>query len=115
MTSRASLSVEHLKRAGITASRVRVEEFCRRWRVTELALFGSMLRDDFTDQSDVDLLISFAPEATWSLLDLIRMEDELAAILDRPVDLVTRKSIERSRNWIRQREILGKALTLYAA
>jgi len=53
-----------------------IADFCRRWKVTELALFGSVLRGDFSPDSDVDVLVSFAPDAHWSLLDLVRMQDE---------------------------------------
>jgi hypothetical protein len=111
----SALSTELLERVGISVSQDRIGQFCSRWGIVELALFGSALRDDFDDDSDIDLLISFSSGAQWSLLDLIQMEDELAEILGRPVDLITRRSIERSRNWIRRREILGSARPLYAA
>jgi len=93
----------------------RLAEFCRRWKITELALFGSSLRDDVGPSSDVDLLVSFAPDADWSLFDHFRMEEELAEMLGRDVDLVSRRGIERSRNSIRRREILRTARTIYAA
>jgi predicted nucleotidyltransferase len=90
--------------------RARIEDFCRRWKVRELSLFGSVLRDDFGDESDVDVLVSFAPDARWGLLAHSRMEDDLANVVGRPVDVVTRASIERSGNWIRRREILETAV-----
>lgn len=93
----------------------RVAALCGRWKIVELALFGSALREDFDEGSDIDLLVTFAPEARWSLLDLIQMEDELAEILGRPVDLATRRSIERSRNPLRRDAILGTARIVYAA
>lgn len=83
--------------------------FCRRWQITELALFGSALRDDFGPDSDVDLLVSFAPDAGHSLFDLVAMEEELEEMLGREVDLVERAGIERSENWIRRRAILSSA------
>jgi uncharacterized protein len=92
-----------------------VEDFCRRWRIVELSVFGSVLRDDFRPDSDIDLLVRFAPEARWSLFDHTRMERELGEILGREVDLVTRSAVERSPNWIRREEILSTARTLYAA
>lgn len=73
-------------------------DFCRRWRIRELALFRSVLRDDFDEESDLDILVAFAPDADWSLLDHMRMEQELEALLGRNVDLVSRRSVERSRN-----------------
>ncbi len=90
-------------------------EFCRRWKIRELALFGSSLRDDFGPTSDVDLLVTFAHDADWSLFDHFRMEQEMVDMLGREADLVTRRGIEGSRNWIRRREILRTARTIYAA
>ncbi len=93
----------------------RLAEFCRRWDIVRLEVFGSALRDDFRPESDIDFLITFAPEARHGLLDLMAAEEELEQILGRSVDLVTRPGIERSRNWIRRREILESARLLYAA
>ena len=90
-------------------------EFCQRWQVAELALFGSALRDDFGSDSDVDLLVTFLPDAQWSLLDHVRMQIELAKLLKRPVDLVSRRAIERSSNPLRKLEILRSAKNIYAA
>lgn len=81
----------------------RIADFCRRWKIAELALFGSVLRDDFGEGSDVDVLVTFVPDHGWSLLDHVEMRDELMAMLGRSVDLVTRSAIERSRNYIRRR------------
>lgn len=92
-----------------------VEAFCRRWSIVELSVFGSVLRADFRPDSDIDLLVRFAPEARWSLFDHARMERELGEILGREVDLVSRSAVERSPNWIRRKEILSTARTLYAA
>ncbi len=90
-------------------------EFCRRWKVSELALFGSALREDFKPDSDVDVLVAFTPNAKWSLIDLVSMQDELSRLWQRPVDLVTRRAVERSQNWIRRRAILESAEVVYAA
>jgi predicted nucleotidyltransferase len=95
--------------------RPQIADFCRRWKVRELAVFGSALREDFRADSDVDLLVTFAPDATWGLLDQVTMEDELATILGRPVDLVSRRAIENSSNWIRREAILGSAETIHVA
>ncbi len=99
----------------VPISHEKLAEFCRRWKVAELALFGSALRSDFTPASDVDLLVTFEPEADWSLLDHVAMEDELSAMLGRKVDLVSRRAIERSTNWIRRKAILETAEPLYVA
>ncbi|HEY6321126.1 MAG TPA: nucleotidyltransferase family protein [Thermoanaerobaculia bacterium] len=89
-----------------------IEDFCRRWQVKELALFGSVLREDFTADSDIDVLVTFAPENRRSLFDIVDMQDELAALLRRNVDLVTRGGL---RNPYRRHEILTTRRVLYAA
>ncbi len=93
----------------------KIKDFCRRWKIAEFALFGSVLRDDFSPDSDLDILVTFAPEADWSLLDHVRMEQELEALLGREIDLVSRRAIERSSNWIRRQAILGTAQPFYVA
>ena len=93
----------------------RIADFCRRWRIAELALFGSALRDDFRPDSDLDFLVTFEDDAPWSLLDLVGMKDELEDLLGRAVDIVERPALERSRNWIRRRDILSTARPIYAA
>lgn len=99
----------------ITLPKEKIVEFCRRWKITEFALFGSVLRDDFGPTSDVDVLVTFASDARWSLLDHVEMQDELKALYGRKVDLVSRRGIERSRNPIRRRDILDSAEIIYAA
>jgi predicted nucleotidyltransferase len=96
-------------------SKESLAEFCRRWLVAELALFGSVLRDDFGPESDVDVLVTFAPDADWSLFDHVKMAEELKALFKREVDLVSRRAVERSQNWIRRRSILNSAQVVYAA
>jgi predicted nucleotidyltransferase len=99
----------------IHIDRPKVEDFCRRWKITELAFFGSVLRDDFRPDSDVDVLVVWAEDARWGLFDHIHAEEELAGILGRPVDLVDRGAIEESENPIRRRHILERAETFYVA
>ena len=93
----------------------RLEAYCQRWKITELSLFGSVLRDDFRSDSDVDVLVTFDPAARWTLFDLVHAQDELEAIVGRKVDLVERRSVERSENYIRRRHILGTAQPIYVA
>ena len=88
--------------------------FCERWRITELALFGSVLRPDFRPESDIDFLVTFDPDAPWSLIDHGTMIAELSTLLGRQADLVSRRGIERSENWIRRRAILESAHVIYA-
>jgi predicted nucleotidyltransferase len=92
----------------------RIAEFCRKWGVTEFALFGSVLRDDFRPDSDVDVLVTWAPGAHVSLFDYTPMKEELEAMFGRKVDLVSKEGVQQSRNWIRKREILGSACVVYA-
>ena len=104
-----------LARGRIAVPDEQVAAFCQQWQIVELALFGSVLRDDFGPESDVDVLVTFAPSARWSLLDLVRMEDELTALLGRPVDLVERAAVEQSENYIRRRHILQSLEPVYVA
>ena len=93
----------------------KIDDFCRRWQITELALFGSILRDDFKPDSDIDVLVTFTSDAKWSLLDHIRMEQELKSLFGREIDLVSKRAIQQSKNWIRRREILTTAQPIYAS
>ncbi len=94
----------------IPIDREKIGEFCRRWKITELALFGSVLRDDFRPDSDVDVLVTFAPDAHWSLFDIIDIQDELGAMLGRKVDLVEKKGL---RNPFRRHAILRTRQVVY--
>jgi predicted nucleotidyltransferase len=98
----------------IDLPRKQLESFCKRWQIVEVALFGSALRENFNAESDLDILVTFAPEASWSLLDHIRMEQDLVALFHRPIDLFTRRSVERDHNWLRRQEMLSTAETIYA-
>jgi predicted nucleotidyltransferase len=95
--------------------RPEVAAFCRRWKVRELAVFGSALRGDSRPDSDIDLLVTFEPDAKWGLFEQSTMESELTALLGRKVDLVSRRAIERSANWIRRQAILESAETVHVA
>jgi uncharacterized protein len=93
----------------------RIADFCRRHRILKLALFGSVLREDFRPDSDVDVLVEFEPEACHGLFALAGMESELEEILGRGVDLVEKSAIENSRNYIRRKAILSSAENVYAS
>ena len=101
--------------ARIPIDREKIAEFCRRWKITEFALFGSVLRDDFRPDSDVDVLVTFAPDTRYSLFDLVHVQDELKQIFGREVDLVERKAVEKSENYIRRKHILTSVEPIYAA
>jgi hypothetical protein len=93
----------------------KIVEFCRRWKISRLAVFGSAVRGKLRADSDIDLLATFASDADWSMFDHYRMEDELVKLLGREVDLVSKEAIEESANPIFRREILGSAKEIYAA
>lgn len=96
----------------IAASAEKVKAFCLKWKVNELSLFGSILREDFRPDSDIDILIKFAPDTKWSLFDLPRMQAELTTILGRNVDLVDVRGL---KNPFRRKEILSTKKVVYAA
>jgi predicted nucleotidyltransferase len=104
-----------VRRFAIKVPDVAVSSFCKRWKISEFALFGSVLDDQFQSESDVDVLVSFLPDAEWDIFDAVRMEEELADIFGRRVDLVTRRSIETSANPIRREAILNSAVPIYVA
>jgi predicted nucleotidyltransferase len=97
--------------ARIAFSEEEVKSFCRRWEVRELALFGSVLRDDFRSDSDVDVLVTFQDGAGWSLLDIVSMKDELGRIFGREIDIVEKDAV---RNPFMRQSILSSEV-LYAA
>ena len=97
----------------IRIDRDRIADFCRRWSITELSLFGSVLREDFRPDSDVDVMVSFGGGSHWTLLDLAQMREELVGILGREVDLLTRRGVEQSRNPLRREAILSTAEVVY--
>jgi len=99
------------KRLGVSFQILR--EFCQQHKITELSVFGSILREDFNFNSDIDLLVKFDPNAHISLMDMIKIEDEFKILLRRNIDLVSKKAIENSKNWIRRQNILDNAEIIY--
>ncbi len=93
---------------------LQIRQFCQKWHIVEFAFFGSVLRDDFRPDSDIDCLVKFAENSPWSLLDIVQMQLELEQIFSRKVDLLTKPAIEHSQNWIRQKEILSTAQIIYS-
>ena len=104
------MQVMPVSRVRVDVPRDKVADFCRRWKVVDLALFGSVLRDDFQPDSDVDVLVSFAPDARWSLFDLLEMQEELREIFGREVDLVERAAL---RNPFRRHAILASRQVIH--
>lgn len=99
----------------IPIDQVAIEAFCRKWLIKEFSFFGSVLREDFQPGSDVDVLVEFEPEATWSLFDLGEMTEDLRELFGREVDLMTRKQVERSENYLRRKAVLGSLESVYVA
>ena len=90
-----------------------VVDFCQRWQIVELAVFGSVLREDFSDHSDVDLLLTFAESSQGTLYDYVLMKDEMETILGREVDLINRRALQHSKNRVRREEIEQMARTIF--
>ena len=90
----------------------RIADFCRRWKITEMSVFGSVVREDFRPDSDIDVLVSFEAGAGWSLFDVVTIQEELAILLGRPVDLIEEAAL---RNPYRRAAILESKQIVYAA
>ena len=90
-----------------------IQTFCTKWQITEFALFGSVLRDDFRPDSDIDVMVQFHADAHPTLFDLVYMENELKDLFQRNIDLITRKGIESSRNYLRRNAILSSVQVIY--
>ena len=99
--------------ARIDIPKEKIAAFCQRNHIRRMALFGSVLRDDFTPESDVDVLVDFEPDARIGYIGLAGLEIELDKILGRKADLHTFEGIERSRNWLLREEILSSIEVQY--
>ncbi|HEY9838065.1 MAG TPA: nucleotidyltransferase family protein [Vampirovibrionales bacterium] len=91
-----------------------IKAFCQRWYITEFALFGSVLRDDFCPDSDIDVLVTFDPQFRRGLAETIQMRQELETLFGREVDLIVKPAIAKSENWLRRQQILESAQVIYA-
>lgn len=92
----------------------KIKQFCNRWNIRELSLFGSSLTDKFNKESDIDILVAFNENFHYGLFELAEMKSELEKIFGREVDLVTRNSVEKSPNNIRSKSILSNLKSIYA-
>ena len=90
----------------------RITAFCRKWKIREFSLFGSVLRDDFRPESDIDVLVSLEPDAPWSLWEWIDMKEELTDLFGRDVDLLEKDGL---RNPFRRHAILTSKQVIYAS
>ncbi|WP_369408202.1 nucleotidyltransferase family protein [Leptolyngbya ohadii] len=105
------VELKALVRERVRASAEEIAEFCQRWKIVEFALFGSVLRDDFRPDSDIDVLVTFAAEDTLTWDDLMKMQEEIEALFGRKVDLVRKKYL---KNPYRRHEILKTQKVIYA-
>ncbi len=106
-----NLSMEKMK---FEIPKRKISAFCKRWKITEFAIFGSALGEEFHAESDVDILVSFDSDAKTTLFDMVRMKDELEKIFERDVDLISKRGVEQSRNYLRKKSILDSAQVIYA-
>ncbi len=117
--SHTAMELPFLGQASVAVAQIeipidQIAEFCDRWQVTEFSLFGSALRDDFHDSSDVDVMVQFHSAAHPTFRTLDQMEAELKVVFCREVDLITRQGVETSFNYLRRHEILSSAQVIYA-
>jgi len=98
----------------IQISEDQLSSICNKYLIKELSIFGSALRKDFDEDSDIDLLIEFKPEAAVSLFDLIDVKEDFEKLFGREIDIVSKNAIKRSNNYIRKKAILENYNTIYA-
>jgi predicted nucleotidyltransferase len=94
---------------GLTLPGESLTKLCQHWQIVELSLFGSILREDFNADSDIDVLVKFSESAKITFFDLDIIEQQLSQLFHRPVDVVTKQAIEQSHNPIRRKKILDKS------
>lgn len=90
-----------------------LQTFCQKWKIKTFYVFGPVLTNEFKSNSDIEVMVEFSSEAEWTLLDHVEMRDELATLTGRSIDLLTKRSIERSQNKVRKDEILRTAKAIY--
>ena len=103
-----------MRKHGVTISEEYLRDFCRRFQIVELAVFGSILRADFGPESDVDFLVTYAPDKRREAWGRLPEQEELEALLGRKVDWITRKSVEKCRNPLFRRDVFATAEIIYA-
>ena len=101
-----------MNRHAIEISETEIAQFCQDHKISEFAIFGSILREDFSPTSDVDVLVTFTPDCRYSLLDLAMIKEQLQAIFNRDVDIVEKAGL---KNPFRNKEILDHMEVIYAA
>ena len=105
-------TLEKLQKNGIFLNYNDIEHLCKKYNIDELSIFGSSIREDFTQNSDVDILVSFGSNLDISLFDIMDMENEFSLLLDRDIDIVEKEAL---KNPIRKNRILSSREVIYAA
>lgn len=103
-----------IQETSLPLSASKLAGFCSRWQISALELYGSGSRGELEPDSDLDFLVTFRSGADWSLFDHVRMKRELESLTGRHVDLMTRRALERSHNWLLREEILGSARVVFS-
>lgn len=114
-SKRATAQIEGLLSQRLEIAPAKLEAFCRRWNVARLEVFGSLLREDFSAESDADFLVSFEPGKAPVDMSWFQIKEELAQLVGRNVDLLDRRLVERSRNLYRRHHILREATTVHGS
>lgn len=99
----------------INIQKEKLSEICKRYKIIELALFGSALREDFTEKSDIDLLVEFMPDSGITLFNIVDLKDEFEKLFERDVDIVPKNAVKKSRNYLRKNAILKNYKVIYAS
>jgi len=99
----------------INIQKEKLSEICKRYKIIELALFGSALREDFTEKSDIDLLVEFMPDSGITLFNIVDLKDEFEKLFGRDVDIVPKNAVKKSRNYLRKNAILKNYKVIYAS
>jgi predicted nucleotidyltransferase len=97
----------------ISISQKQISDYCRRWKIIRLEIFGSATREDFNPNSDIDLLVEYDPDFHRTLADMDLMQDEIEDILQRNVDLIPKRSIQQSPNPYKRKNILDNSIVIY--
>lgn len=108
-----SVEIQTIVERRLGVSQKAIAQFCQRWQIIEFAVFGSVVRSDFRSDSDIDVLVTFAPEAQRGLTETLQMQDELKAVFTREVDFIVKTALEKSQNWLRRQTILDSAQVIY--
>lgn len=115
MINESSILKDKLIYQRLRISPKRLADFCQRNEIAELTVFGSVLRPDFNDNSDIDLLVSYKPTAKRGILEKMLLNEEFKNLFNREFDLVSKNAIQQSKNWIRRQNILDSAEVIYLA